>query len=583
MSRTWSAVYVHLHRSREDIDAFLLEHLAPAADALVSDGGAKAWFFIRYWAGGPHLRVRFLDADPDAVRGFAARMRTAAARTSAAALDLAPDTYYRGLPQADHSDWHADGEVADAVYEPETERYGGPDALEVCEDFFCASTAVALAVLRAAPRAGQRQAVAADMVSLAFGVLGLGDVEAVRQARGYHAAWDFSAEVARGGDTPRLEAERLFHSAPAKWLQRRSVLERLVSQEGGSTHHLWTRALGETVDRLRALHAGRPLANDLTRIVWSLLHMHHNRLGLDIDDERRIVWLVSLAYPRWEAAPDYFADGAAAPDRVYAEASKYRAEGIATAQLPRPVPPPAEPAEARPSSATPDGRPAADDPFPWAPVTELPPPPPLTAPLGEVLARRSSAHGAYGPGPTLAELSSLLGHAAGISAERAGEAGRHRPPRNHPSPGGAYATEVWAVVRDVAGLEPGTYRYRPQGHVLVRADGPVPVERLTALSPFLRPSADGMPGMVTASAGAFVFLVGDVGRLRAGYGQRALRLLFQEAGHIAQNVTLCATALGLRSLVISGFADDAAHTLLHLDGIDRVVLTLVPVGGGGAV
>ncbi|MFL1380159.1 MULTISPECIES: thiopeptide-type bacteriocin biosynthesis protein [unclassified Nocardiopsis] len=563
MTRTWSAVYVHLLRSREDIDAFLLEHLAPAADALVADGGAKAWFFIRYWAGGPHLRVRFLDGDGDAVRGFADRMRTAAARTSADALDLTPDTYYRGLPQADHADWHADGEVADAVYEPETQRYGGPDALEVCEDFFCASSAIALAVLRAAPRPGQRQAIAADLVSLAFGVLGLGDVEAVRQARGYHASWDFSAEVARGGDTPRLEAERLFHSAPAKWLQRRSVLERLVSQEGGSTHHLWTRALGEAVDRLRALHAERPLANELTRIVWSLLHMHHNRLGLDIDDERRIAWLVSLAYPRWEADRDYFADGTAAADRVYAEASKYRTEGISTVQLPRPVPVEGEPPEAF-----------------GAPVTELPPPLPLTAPLGEVLARRSSAHGDYGSGLSAAELSSLLGHAAGLSPERAGEPGRHRPPRTHPSPGGAYAVEVWAVVRNVAGLDPGTYRYRPERHALVRADGPVPVERLTALSPFLRPSADGMPGMVTASAGAFVFLVGDVGRLRAGYGQRALRLLLQEAGHIAQNVTLCATALGLRSLVVSGFADDAAHTLLHLDGIDRVVLTLVPVGGG---
>ncbi|CAL9501997.1 hypothetical protein SUDANB121_03473 [Nocardiopsis dassonvillei] len=565
MSRTWSAVYVHLHRSREGVDAFLLDHLAPAAEAVVSGGGAEAWFFIRYWAGGPHLRVRFLNADAEAVRGFADRVRAAAADTAADALDLAPETYYRGLPQADPAHWHADGEVSGAVYEPETERYGGPGALEVCEDFFCASTAIALAVLRAAPRPGQRQAVAADLVSLAFGVLGLGDVEAVRQARGYHASWDFSAEVARGDDGPRVEAERLFHASPSRWSQRRAMLERLVAQEGSSTHHLWTRALGEAVDRLRELHARRPLANELTRIVWSLLHMHHNRLGLDIDDERRIAWLLSLSYPRWEAAQDYFADGAAAPDRAYAEASKYRTEGIGSVQLPRPVPPEAD----RPESF-------------GAPVTELPPPPPLTAPLGEVLARRSSAHGAYGPGPSLAELSALLGHAAGISAERAGEPGRHRPPRNHPSPGGAYATEVWAVVRDVAGLEPGTYRYRPQGHALVRADGPVPVERLTALSPFLRPSADGMPGMVTASAGVFVLLVGDVGRLRAGYGQRALRLLHQEAGHIAQNVTLCATAMGLRSLVISGFVDDAAHTLLHLDGIDRAVLTLVPVGGGTA-
>ncbi|MDT0328057.1 thiopeptide-type bacteriocin biosynthesis protein [Nocardiopsis lambiniae] len=563
MTRTWSAVYVHLHRGRENIDAFLLDHVAPAAEAVVAAGDAQAWFFIRYWAGGPHLRVRFLNAAAEAVRGFAEHVRAAAAKTSDDVLDVDPATYYARLPQADPDDWHADGEVVDAVYEPETARYGGPEALEVCEDFFCASTAIAVAVLRSAPRAGQRQAIAADLVSLAFGILGWDDVTAVRQARGYHAAWDFSAEVARGDDRPRVEAERLFHSSPSRWLQRRSLLERLVATEGNSTHHLWTRALGDTVDRLRALHAERPLTNGIDRIVWSLVHMNHNRLGLDIDNERRIAWLASLAYPRWEAREDYFSDGASAPDRAYAEAAKYRTEAIATTQLPRPVPVETERPEAF-----------------GAPVAELPPPMPLTAPLGEVLARRASAHGDYGSGLSLAELSSLLGHAAGVSAERADEPGRHRPPRRYPSPGAAYATEVWAVVRDVTGVDPGVYRYRPEGHALVRADGPVPVERLTALSPFLRPSADGMPGMVTASAGAIVFLVGDVGRLRAGYGQRALRLLLQEAGHIAQNLTLCATALGLRSLVVSGFVDDAAHALLHLDGIDRTVMTLIPVGGG---
>ncbi|WP_160050339.1 thiopeptide-type bacteriocin biosynthesis protein [Nocardiopsis sp. FR4] len=565
MTRTWSAVYVHLHRDRERIDSFLLDHLAPRAEELVARGHAKGWFFLRYWDGGPHLRTRFLDADADAVREFGEDMRAAAAATAGDAVELDRTAYYAGLPRADPDRWHRDGDVVGADYEPETERYGGPRALEVCEDFFRTSSALALAVLRSAPRPHQRQAVAADLTSLAFEVLGLSDVEAVRQARGYHAAWDYSAEVARGDGRAREEAERLFHESPARWLQRRVRLRRLVAAEGSSTHHLWHRALGETVAALRRLHAEEPLTNDLTRIVWSLLHMNNNRLGLDIEDERRIAWLLSLCYPRWEPPGDFFDPGVASPDRAYAEASKYRTATIGGEHLPRPVP-----AEETGPERGPSGLGTVD----------LPAPAPLTAPVGEVLARRSSAHGDYGSRLSLADLSALLGHAAGPSRPRSGEPGRHRPPRTHPSPGSAYATQVWVVARHVAGLERGAYRYLAEEHGLLRADGAAAAEGLAELSPFLRASADGRPGAVADTVGALIVLVGDLGRLRRGYGQRALRLLLQEAGHVAQNLTLCATALGLRSLVVSGFADDAVHARLHLDGVDRVALTLLPVGGG---
>ncbi|WP_017601287.1 thiopeptide-type bacteriocin biosynthesis protein [Nocardiopsis lucentensis] len=557
MTRAWTAVYVHLHRDRDRIDAFLLDRLAPRAEELVSAGLARAWFFLRYWDGGPHLRVRFLDADADAVRAFAEHMRTAAKETAGDAIELSSADYYARLPQADPDRWHDDGDVVDAVYAPETERYGGPEALEVCEDFFCVSTRISLAVLRAAPRPDQRLVVAADLTALAFGVLGFSDVEAVGQARGYYFGWDYSAEVARGDDRAREAAERLFHSAPSRWSGRRDQVERLVAAEGDSTHHLWHRALRETVTRLR----GMELTNDLTRVVWSLLHMTHNRLGLDIEDERLLAWLLSLSYPRREPPGDYFSPETTAPDRVYAEASKYRAATIGGEHLPRPVPP------ERPLPPT-----------PGASVVDLPEPGPLTAELGEVLARRSSVHGDYGSHLALTDLSSLLAHSAGLSPARADETGRRLPPRNHPSPGAAYATEIHVVARYVAGLAPGTYRYLAEEHALLRTDGPHGTERLVGLSPFLRREADGRPGAVADTVGALVVLVGDVGRLRAGYGQRALRLLLQEAGHIAQNLTLCATALGLRSLVVSGFADDAVNALLHVDGLDRTALTLVPVG-----
>lgn len=562
MTRAWSAVYVYLHRGRADIDTFLLEHLAPGAEELVTAGHADAWFYLRYWDGGPHLRARFLNADAEAVASFADRMRVLAEETSSTALELDSGDYYANLPEADPDRWHSDGDVVEAVYEPETERYGGSRALQVCEDFFCASTRIALAVLRSAPQQGQRQVVATDLATLAFTAMGFDDVEAVRQSRGYFATWDYSTEVARGDGRARAQAERLFHSSPSRWLQRRPRVERLVAGEGSSTHHLWDRGIRQTVRRLREIDAQEGLSNGLDRIMWSLLHMTCNRLGLDIDDERRIAWLLSLSYPRWEPPGDYFAPGVGAPDRLYLEAGKYLPDTMAGEHAPRPVAPEIDRAEAA-----------------GAPVVELPTPGTLSMSLDEALAERESAHGDFGGRMTLAELSDLLGHAAGIGHARAARLGTRGFPRTHPSPGAAYATQVWVLARHVSGLAPGTYRYRAEGHRLLRADGgPTPVDRLTELSPFLRAEADGRPGVVADTMGALVVLVGDLGRLRQGYGQRALRLLYQECGHVAQNLALCATALGLRSLVVSGFADDAVNALLHLDGVDRTALTLLPVG-----
>src|SRR5882757_1457310 len=62
------------HALHDYNDRFLLEAVAPAARAAVANGAASGWFFIRYWEGGPHLRLRLADAPPETVDSVAGQL-----------------------------------------------------------------------------------------------------------------------------------------------------------------------------------------------------------------------------------------------------------------------------------------------------------------------------------------------------------------------------------------------------------------------------------------------------------------------------------------------------------------------------
>jgi len=81
-------------------------------------------------------------------------------------------------------------------------------------------------------------------------------------------------------------------------------------------------------------------------------------------------------------------------------------------------------------------------------------------------------------------------------------------------------------------------------------------------------------GTVPAVLGIYVQTAG----LRARYGLRALRFALLEAGHLAQNLALVAAATGLELGLIGGFYDDLANDVFGLDGIDRFIVYLLPIG-----
>jgi SagB-type dehydrogenase family enzyme len=80
------------------------------------------------------------------------------------------------------------------------------------------------------------------------------------------------------------------------------------------------------------------------------------------------------------------------------------------------------------------------------------------------------------------------------------------------------------------------------------------------------------------TSGATVILTGMLGRTRIKYQERAYRFMLLEAGHTAENILLAAASLDLAATPVGGFIDDEVAAILDIDGVDEVVVELIPVG-----
>jgi len=203
--------------------------------------------------------------------------------------------------------------------------------------------------------------------------------------------------------------------------------------------------------------------------------------------------------------------------------------------------------------------------YPGLPRVALPPPD-KTAGIAveDAIARRRSTR-AYAAEPlSLPELSRLLQLSAGINGERYGNRLRAAP-----SSGALYPIEVYPVVHNVAGLEPGVYHYGVSGHdlaLLRSGDFRTEVVRQGIAQEFL------------GQAGVVFFMTVIFQRMRWKYQDRTYRYGLIEAGHIGQNLYLAATSLGLGACSVGAFMDDAINTMLGVDGHEEAAIYMLAVG-----
>lgn len=166
----------------------------------------------------------------------------------------------------------------------------------------------------------------------------------------------------------------------------------------------------------------------------------------------------------------------------------------------------------------------------------------------------------FAPEPVkLAEVSQLLWAMQGITDDQ----GHRAAPSAH----SLYPFTVYAVVRDVQGLEPGLYAYLPETNQLGSLGLDQAGEMLTQAG--VQPGAQNAP-VVFVLAGAY-------GKMVESFPDDPKSVVLLEAGHIGQNAYLQTESLDMSMVVMAGFDPSKVGQALKLDPAETVIY-LMPAG-----
>jgi len=173
--------------------------------------------------------------------------------------------------------------------------------------------------------------------------------------------------------------------------------------------------------------------------------------------------------------------------------------------------------------------------------------------LTEVLAKRRSIRNFTGQPLTAEQISQLCWAAQGVTDQR-----KHR---TAPSAGATYPLRIYVAMPD------GVFVYLPDKNAL---------EQVSSRDVRAGIAEDSNQKWI-ADAGAILVVCADVAITAAKYPEKATRYVSQETGHVAQNVLLQATALGLGSTPVGATDDAALAERLHLPKPWQVMYVL-PIG-----
>jgi Lantibiotic biosynthesis dehydratase C-term len=272
---TWLSAHVFRH---DDLDTLLTEQIGPLGAELTADRLIQRFFYLRYWEGGPHVRVRMRTTDVGRLRSILTERLGGYLRAHPSRHPVGQSAYaawsehYAKIEGRRYYDrlLYAADTIIFRDYVPESDSFGHGRALHAVENNFCDSTEIALQTLNMPPQRRLSPAMAMTLATM------------------------ISLPPTRVRDVP-YDAD-----TDSAWLKSRdellSLAERLrtadLSTESDVPVLDWLRSLLELRDLLTALHADgvfvtsskRPVAYAIHRC----LHLHLNRMGVTADQETRL-------------------------------------------------------------------------------------------------------------------------------------------------------------------------------------------------------------------------------------------------------------------------------------------------------
>jgi len=165
---------------------------------------------------------------------------------------------------------------------------------------------------------------------------------------------------------------------------------------------------------------------------------------------------------------------------------------------------------------------------------------------------------------TMEELAFMLWASQGITAKSG-----HYAFRTVPSAGALYPIETYFSANSVEDLQPGLYHFDVENFSLDRLS--------TTDSAEVVANACLNQKFMAQAAVSFLWSA-VIRRSMSKYGNRGMRYIFLDAGHICQNLVMAAEATGNGACPIAAFYDDEVNELLGLDPEEETVLYAAAVG-----
>ena len=180
--------------------------------------------------------------------------------------------------------------------------------------------------------------------------------------------------------------------------------------------------------------------------------------------------------------------------------------------------------------------------------------------LEEVLLKRRSIRNYKNENLTIKQLAQILWAAQGITSDYGY--------RTAPSAGAIYPIEIYILVNNVKGLEKGIYYYNPFKHLLQflkKGDFSEQIKRACLGQEWVK------------KASVDVIITAEFERTMNRYGERGIRYVYLEAGHIAQNIYLQMISLNLGGVVIGAFIDNSVQHVLSTPKTHKPIY-VIPIG-----
>jgi thiopeptide-type bacteriocin biosynthesis protein len=279
-----------------DLDRLIVKLVGPVISEIERDDPTTEFFFVRYWEGGPHVRLRLSMEPSPTFRNLIAR-RAGEFFMAFPSEDRLNDP--RAFVEFSTAAAQREGIAAASVRYPndslqfigytfDVHRYG--TIKQPVERHFWESSRLALSLLNAGFSMDQRQAVAFTAVILSSVACGFEGPEIGRQIKSRWSAWAF-------GNSEASDAERLL--AEAYEFRRRELMAlaldtlnsvyRHSGQSGSPVAEAWFQSISTLYDALE--EGGR----DRRTIVDTCTHMLMNRLGLSPSREGYVRYLAARA------------------------------------------------------------------------------------------------------------------------------------------------------------------------------------------------------------------------------------------------------------------------------------------------